>query len=79
MEALPILGSDVSPRKATPTNGVIYLAGVVRSPEQIISIKWETTDGTNGSGSTECPAWRGQHEIDGLVRAGYRILCVELV
>lgn len=43
----------------------------VKDPHQIVSIKW-VVDGS--SGSTECEAWHGQHEIEELERAGYRIL-----
>lgn len=31
----------------------------------------------NSSGQTTCEAWRVQHEIDCLERAGYKILGVE--
>jgi hypothetical protein len=43
-------------------------------PHQLISIKWKVD---NASGSTECEAWRGQHEIDCLTRAGYTVLSIE--
>lgn len=46
----------------------------VRSPHDMVSIEWEV-DGS--SGSTQCEAWRGQHEIDKLERAGYRITDVK--
>ena len=45
----------------------------IKTPHQIIRIKWEV-DGA--SGSTECEAWRGQHEIECLERAGYRIISI---
>ena len=68
MRNAPIEGSDVT--EATPTNGVFRVAGFIRSPHDIISIRWEV-DGA--SGSTECEAWLGQHKLDGLTRAGYQI------
>jgi hypothetical protein len=69
-----IEGSDVN--AIEPVNGVIHVAGIIRSPQTMIGIRWEV-DGA--SGKTECEAWRGQHEIDGLVRAGYTIKSVELL
>ena len=68
MKNVPIEGSDVT--EAAPTNGVFRVAGFIRSPHDLISIRWEV-DGA--SGRTECEAWRGQHELDGMVRAGYQI------
>jgi hypothetical protein len=68
----PITGSDL--RIIEPVNGVFRVAGLIRSPHQLISIKWEVD---NASGSTECEAWRGQYEIDCLTRAGYSILAIE--
>lgn len=47
----------------------------IKHPNQVISIRWEV-DG--GSGSTECQAWRGQHEIECLQRAGYHIVEIYL-
>lgn len=47
----------------------------IRSPHDVISIKWECY---GASGSTECEAWRGQHEIESLERAGYSIKSIEL-
>lgn len=47
----------------------------IRSPHDVISIKWE---GEGFSGSTECEAWRGQHEIEALERAGYSVNSIEL-
>ena len=45
----------------------------VKTPYQTVRILWEV-DGA--SGSTDCPAWRGQYEIDCLEGAGYRVLDV---
>ena len=70
MKTLPITGSDVTSRTVTPSNGIFYVGGLIRSPNQLISIKWEAN---NASGSTECEAWRGQYEIDCLIEAGYKI------
>jgi hypothetical protein len=50
---------------------LIPLFDVVRSPDDPVSIEWEV-DGA--SGSTQCEAWRGQHEIEGLERAGHTIV-----
>ncbi len=72
MRTPPITGSDL--RTIEPVNGVFRVAGLIRSPHQLISIKWEFD---NASGSTECEAWRGQHEIDCLTRAGYTVLSIE--
>jgi hypothetical protein len=47
----------------------------VKSPRQIVSIKWEIPE-HNASGSTECEAWRAQYEIECLERAGYTVLDV---
>lgn len=73
MRNAPTEGSDVT--DATPINGVFRVAGFIRSPHDIIRICWEV-DGA--SGRTDCEAWRGQHEIDGLSRAGYQINSVTL-
>lgn len=70
----PIEGSDL--RTIEPVGGVFHVAGFIRSPNQMISIKWEV-DNPVGSGSTECEAWRGQYEIDCLTRAGYRVLSID--
>jgi hypothetical protein len=70
----PIEGKDIT--EITPVNGVFHVAGIIRSPNQLISIKWE---GDSSSGSTECEAWRGQYEIDCLVKAGYKIKSVGLL
>jgi len=73
MRNAPIEGLDVT--EATPTRGVFRVAGFIRSPHDTIRICWEV-DGA--SGRTDCEAWRGQHEIDELTRAGYRINSVTL-
>lgn len=65
-----------SPTGAKGTNVsklFIFCTQWVRTPHQIIRIAWEVN---GASGSTECEAWRGQHEIEGLERAGYRILAI---
>ena len=54
----------------------IDLRGVVKSPHDVMEIRWEV-DGA--SGTTHCEAWRGQHEIDQLVKAGYTIMSVRRV
>lgn len=64
----PIEGSDLN--TIEPVNGVFHVAGIIRSPHQLIRINW-TVDAA--SGSTTCQAWQGQGEIDSLARAGYRI------
>lgn len=74
MKTIEIEVSDLM--QGFPVNGAIHVAGFIRSPHQIISIKWEIDD-PEGSGSTECEAWRGQHEIECLTRAGYRVLSVD--
>jgi len=48
----------------------------IRSPHDVVSIKWEEN---GASGSTECEAWRAQHEIDQLEAAGYKVIDVEKV
>ena len=68
-----ITGSDVT--EIVPVNGVIYLGGIIKSPTQLIRIKWEL-DGSPGS--TICQAMDGQYEIDCLVQAGYKILSESL-
>ena len=68
----PVTGSDLC--AAYPVGGVIRVGGLIRSPDQLISIRWEVD---NASGSTECEAWRGQYEIDCLTRAGYSVLAIE--
>jgi hypothetical protein len=73
MKTLPISGTDVS--EITPIGGVLHVAGLVRRPTDKVSIRWQV-DGS--SGRTECEAWRGQYEIDGLARAGYEIKGVSL-
>ena len=68
-----ITGSDIT--KIEPVNGILYVAGIVKTPEQLVSIVWEV-DGA--AGKTTCQAWRGQYEIECLTRAGYKVLGVEL-
>jgi hypothetical protein len=72
MRTPPVTGSDL--RTTEPVNGVLRVAGLIRSPHQLISIKWKVG---GASGSTECEAWLGQHEIDCLTRAGYAVLAIE--
>lgn len=72
----PVEGSDL--RTIEPVNNVFRVAGLIRSPFQLIRINWEV-DNPTGSGSTECEAWRGQYEMDSLIRAGYRVLNITLV
>lgn len=72
----PIEGSDFS--AIEPVGGVLYVAGFIRNPRQMISIRWEVNNPA-GSGSTECEAWEGQHQIDNLTRAGFRVVCVNLI
>jgi hypothetical protein len=73
---LPVEGSDL--HTIEPVNNVFRVAGIIRSHLQLISITWEV-DNPTGSGSTECEAWRGQYELDSLIRAGYRVLNVTIV
>ena len=68
-----ITGSDVT--QIEPVNGAIHVGGLIKTPTQLIRINWEVDC---SSGETICQAWRGQHEIDCLVRAGYKILSVSL-
>ena len=70
MKTPPTTGSYVTSRTVTPTNGIFHIGGLIRRPEQLVSIAWEVD---NSSGSTECEAWRGQYEIDCLIKAGYKI------
>ena len=72
MRTPPVTGSDL--RTIEPVNNVFLVAGLIRSPHQLISIKWEVG---GASGSTECEAWLGQYEIDCLTRAGYAVLAIE--
>lgn len=74
LKQLPVEGSDVT--TIEPSNNVIHVAGIIRSPLQLIRINW-LVDGS--SGSSECEAWKGQYEIDCLIHAGYRILNVSVV
>lgn len=65
------LGLPYAPETRRPrADGVIDLHGAVSSPHDWVSIGWQV-DGY--SGSTQCAAWRGQHEINQLLRAGYVI------
>lgn len=57
-----------------PTIHVIALDKIADNPHTIVSIKWSVGE---ASGSTECEAWRGQHEIELLESAGYTITGVE--
>ena len=66
-----IARSDIT--QIESVNGVMHVAGIVKTPDQLVIITWEVD---NSSGTTICPAWQGQHEIDRLVRAGYRVLSV---
>ena len=74
LERLNIEGSDVT--TIGPSNNVIHVAGIIRSPLQMIRISWVVDD---SSGSSECEAWMGQYEIDCLIHAGYKILSVSIV
>lgn len=71
MRTIEIQGSDLT--EITPVNGVIHLAGIAQSPKGKVKINWEV-DGS--SGETICEAWRGQYEIESLIRAGYWIISV---
>lgn len=55
---------------------IVDLRGVVKSPHDTMEITWEVG---GSSGRTVCEAWRGQHEIDQLVKAGYTIMSVHRV
>ena len=72
MKHVPIEGSDL--KTITPVNGQLMVAGIIHSPHDLISIKWEVD---NASGSTKCLAWEGQYKIDQLTLAGYRVLSIE--
>lgn len=48
----------------------------IRNPRDVVSIAWEV-DGCGGS--TECEAWRAQHEMDKLAAAGYRLVSVRVI
>ena len=71
MKNVPITGGDI--KSAKPINGVIHISAFVSSPHQFINIFWELD---KASGSTQCEAWRGQHEIDCLKLAGAKILSI---
>ncbi len=68
-----ITESDIT--QIEPVNGVIRVGGIVKTPDQLVIISWEVD---NSSGSTICQAWRGQYEIECLVRAGYKVLGVDI-
>ena len=68
-----ITGSDVT--EIEPVNGVIYVAGIVKTPTQLMRIKWEMV---GLPGETICQAMDGQYEIDCLVQAGCKILSESL-
>ena len=68
---IDITGSDTT--QIEPVNGVMHVAGIVKTPEQLVKITWESD---NSFGETICPAWRGQCVIERLVRAGYKVLGV---
>ena len=68
-----ITGSDIT--QIGPVNGVIHVAGIVITPDQLVKITWEVD---NSSGETICQAWQAQYAIEGLVRAGYNVLSVGL-
>ena len=66
-----IARSDIT--QIESVNGVMHVAGIVKTPDQLVIITWEID---SSSGTTICPAWQGQYEIDCLVRAGYSVLSV---
>ena len=68
-----ITSSDVT--QIEPVNGAIHVRGIIKTPTQMIRISWEVVC---SPGETICQAWLGQHEIDRLARAGYKILSVAL-
>lgn len=45
----------------------------IKHPDQVINIDFEDAD-AGISGTAQCQAWRGQHEIECLQRAGFRIV-----
>ena len=69
-----ITGSDIT--QIEPVNGVLHVSCFVKTPDQLVKISWEVDD---SSGTTICQAWQGQYEIDCLVRAGYKVLGVDIV
>ena len=73
MRYAPIEGQDIT--SATPVNGILHVAGFIRSPRDRICILWEVN---GSSGTTYCEAWEGQYELDGMCRAGYTIRSVSL-
>ena len=66
-------GSDVT--KMVPVNGVIHVAGIIKTPTQMIRINWEVDC---SPGETVCHSGYVQYEIDCLVQAGCKILSLEL-
>lgn len=57
---------------------IINVRGIVNHPDDWVSILWEVPCPRFGkaSGSTQCKAWQGQHEIEQLEAAGYTVLDV---
>ena len=68
-----ITGSDVT--EIEPVNGVIHVGGIIKTPTQLIRIKWKVA---GLYGENICEADYGQYLIDCLVRAGYKIRSVSL-
>ena len=68
-----ITGSDVT--EIEPVNGVIYVAGIVKTPTQLMRIKWEMV---GLPGETICQADCVQYEIDCLAQTGHKILSLAL-
>ena len=66
-----ITGSNIT--QIEPVNGVIHVAGSVKTPDQLVKIAWEVD---NSSGVTICQARWVQYEIEDFVRAGYNVLSV---
>ena len=73
MKNIFISGSDIE--EISFINGVALVGAIVRRPSDKISIFWQVD---NASGTTNCEAWQGQHEIDCLVKAGYEIIKIGL-
>lgn len=64
----------IDPRRfSLQSHPIIYIPINVKTPTDPVSIRW-TVDGA--SGSSECEAWEGQHEIDRLQAAGYSITSI---
>ena len=70
-----ITGSDVTEFEFKPVNGVIHYGGAIKTPTQLIRIKWKVA---GLYGENVCEADYGQYLIDCLVRAGYKIRSVSL-